>query len=132
MGSSRRALRGPANLTAIRARIGDRCYFIFRVFYEDFFSFVVVVVYISEYSHFPFHFADLLDDIQSLPDHGDDGSTGHVVDEAGEERLLLQVLVVHLEVALRGRQLLQGNQLVSALLEAGDDLSDQASENSNF
>ena len=35
-----------------------------------------------------------LDGIQSLPDHGDDGTSGHVLDQAGEEGLALEILVV--------------------------------------
>lgn len=41
--------------------------------------------------------ASLLDDIESLPDHGDHGAGAHVVDEGREEGLVLQVLVVDLE-----------------------------------
>lgn len=35
-----------------------------------------------------------LDRIETLPDHRDDGAGGHVLDEAGEERLALEVSVV--------------------------------------
>ena len=32
--------------------------------------------------------------IKALPDHGNDGARGHVLDEAGEEGLALEVSVV--------------------------------------
>ena len=35
-----------------------------------------------------------LDGIETLPDHGDDGARGHVLDEAREEGLALEVSVV--------------------------------------
>ena len=71
------------------------------------------------------HRTSLFDDIETFPDHGEDGARGHVLDQCGEERLLLQVLVVDFEVSLsRGNQL-GGNELVSALLEALGDLSDE-------
>ena len=35
-----------------------------------------------------------LNSIETLPDHGDNGARGHVLDEAGEERLALEVSVV--------------------------------------
>jgi len=35
-----------------------------------------------------------LDGVQTLPDHRDDGAGGHILDQAGEEGFLLQILVV--------------------------------------
>lgn len=67
-----------------------------------------------------------LDGINALPDHGDNGAAEHVLDQAGEEGLLLQVGVVALQVLLGGRDELEGHQLVAALLEAADDGADQA------
>lgn len=40
------------------------------------------------------HDAAGLDGVEALPDHGDDGAGGHVLDEAGEEGLALEVGVV--------------------------------------
>ncbi len=91
-----------------------------------------------------------LDGVKSLPDHGDDGAGGHVLDEAGEEGLALEIGVVcghgsaparrcdaialsriHtlLEVLLGGVDELEGDQLEAALLEAGDDLADEVALN---
>lgn len=53
------------------------------------------------------HGAASLDRVETLPDHGDDGAGGHVLDEAGEEGLALEVSVVCKKSALsdaaRGR-----------------------------
>jgi len=35
-----------------------------------------------------------LDGVQTLPDHGDDGTSGHVLDQTGEEGLVLEILIV--------------------------------------
>lgn len=91
-----------------------------------------------------------LDGVKSLPDHGDDGAGGHVLDQTGEEGLALEIGVVcgqgsaparrcdaialsgrHtlLEVLLGGVDELEGDQLVAALLEAGDDLADEVALN---
>lgn len=40
------------------------------------------------------HGTSSLDRVKALPDHGNYWSGGHVLDEAGEERLALEVLVV--------------------------------------
>lgn len=50
---------------------------------------------------------------------------GHVLDEAGEEGLFLEVGVVLLEVSLAGRDELHGGELEAAALEARDDLTDE-------
>jgi hypothetical protein len=47
-------------------------------------------------------------------------------DETLEERLVLQVLVVLLKVLLSGSDELDGGELVATLLEAADDLADEA------
>jgi hypothetical protein len=52
-----------------------------------------------------------LDGVQTLPNHTDDGARVHVLDESGEEGLLLQVLVVRLEVGLTGGTHLQADEL---------------------
>lgn len=62
-----------------------------------------------------------LDGITALPDHGADGTAVHVVDEASEEGLVLEVGIVLLEVLLAGGDELDGSKLVAAVLEAGDD-----------
>ena len=62
-----------------------------------------------------------LDGVLALPDHGDDGSRVHVLDETREELLVAEVSVVLLEVLVaRGAQL-HGNKLEAAVLEARDD-----------
>lgn len=43
------------------------------------------------------HDTSLLDDVESLPDHRDNWSRAHVLDERWEEWLVLQVLVVDLK-----------------------------------
>lgn len=96
------------------------------------------------------HDAAGLDGVKSLPDHGDDGAGGHVLDQAGEEGLALEIGVVCgqgsaparrcdaialsggrtlLEVLLGGVDELEGDQLEAALLEAGDDLADEVALN---
>ena len=88
-----------------------------------------------------------LDGVLALPDHGDDGAcdpnyvssdrspyertartAGHVLDKSGEEALRLEVGVVELEVLNSGVDHLEGHELVSALLEAGDDLAGESCE----
>ena len=48
------------------------------------------------------HDASRLDHVESLPHHGHHGAGGHVLDQAGEEGLGLEVLVVLLQVGLAG------------------------------
>lgn len=48
------------------------------------------------------HLAAGLDDVQALPDHGDDGSGAHVVDQSGEEGTGAQVSVMLLQELLLG------------------------------
>lgn len=67
-----------------------------------------------------------LDDLTALPDHGADGAGAHVGDQTLEEGLVRQVGVVLLEVLLGGSDELDGDELVAALLEAGDDCADEA------
>ena len=50
------------------------------------------------------HLAAGLDHVQALPDHGDNGSRAHVVDQSGEEGAGAQVGVVLLQQLLRGLQ----------------------------
>lgn len=68
----------------------------------------------------------LLDDVLALPDHGNNGAGAHVLDETRVEGLALEVLVVLLEVLLRGVDHLEGDELVAALLETLDDLTDES------
>jgi len=72
------------------------------------------------------HLAALEDDVLALPDHGTNGSTGHVRDEASEEALAGEVGVVLLHVLAAGGGKLHGDELVALLLKAGDDLTDEA------
>lgn len=87
------------------------------------------------------HRAAGLDGIKALPDHGDDRSSRHVLDEAREEGLALEVLVVcvyrsssiHristssaarltlLEVLRGSVDHLERDKLEATLLETGDD-----------
>jgi hypothetical protein len=92
-----------------------------------------------------------LDNLAALPDHGGNGAGCHVyspaqlvpiwspscraiwreggrrtADETGEERLVLQILIMLLEVGLSGGDELEGDKLVAALLKAGDDVADKA------
>lgn len=64
--------------------------------------------------------------VLALPHHAHDGAGAHVGDEAGEEGLGGQVLVVLLQQRLGGRHHLQRHQLQALALEAGDDLANQA------
>jgi hypothetical protein len=67
-----------------------------------------------------------LDGVTALPDHGADGTRGHVGDKTGEEGLAGEVGVVGLEVLLGGGDELDGRELEAAVLEALDDGADQA------
>ena len=67
-----------------------------------------------------------LDDLLPLPDHAHDGSGAHVVDKVAEEGLAGQIGVVLLGVRLLDRHHLHGAEVESLLLEAGDDLTDEA------
>src|SRR3954468_397260 len=73
--------------------------------------------------------ATSLDDLLALPHHADDGARTHVADETGEEGLLFQVGVVILEKLGRRVGDLDGQELVTLLLEALDDFADQAAFN---
>ena len=70
--------------------------------------------------------AALLDHVLALPDHGHNGARGHVLDQAGEERLALEVGVVLLQVVFAGVHELHGHELEAAVLEALDDLADES------
>ena len=72
------------------------------------------------------HLAALEDDVLSLPNHGADGSAGHVVDEAGKEALAGEIGVVLLHVLAAGGGELHGDKFVALLLETLDDVSDEA------
>jgi len=65
------------------------------------------------------------DGIEALPNHSDDGARSHVLDQTREERLVLQVLVVLLEVLGGGVNELEGDELESTLFETADDVSDE-------
>lgn len=70
--------------------------------------------------------AALLDHVLALPDGGEDGARGHVLEETGKEGLLLEVLVVLAEERLRGLGQLDGDKLEAALLKAANDGGDEA------
>lgn len=75
----------------------------------------------------------LLDHVLTLPDHGDNGARGHVLDQTREEGLALEVGVVLgkpkgtylLEVVLTSVHELHGHKLEATVLEALDDLADE-------
>lgn len=52
-----------------------------------------------------------LDGVQTFPNHTDNGAGVHVLDQAGEEGLFLQVLVVLLQVLLTRGAHLQADEL---------------------
>merc|ERR1711944_165728 len=72
------------------------------------------------------HDAAGLDDAGALPNHWDDGSAGHVLDQPTEEWLGAQVSVVILQVILARLLELHGDELESLLLEPLDDFTDQS------
>lgn len=71
------------------------------------------------------HDTSSLDSIKTLPYHGNNGSRGHVLDEAREERLALEVGIMLLKMFRRSVDELEGDKLVPTLLESRDDLADQ-------
>lgn len=64
------------------------------------------------------HHSSTLDGVESLPDHGNDGTGDHVVDEILEEWLLGKISVVLLEMSTSGSAHLQSDHLEAALLES--------------
>lgn len=73
------------------------------------------------------HNSASLDGVKTLPDHADNRTGHHVLDEAREEGLRGEVRVVLLEVLLGRSVELEGNELEASLLESADDLADEAS-----
>lgn len=69
------------------------------------------------------HLAASLDDILALPDHGENGSTGHKVNETGEEGLSAQVSIVLVEELARGSHHLGSQELETALLKTTHNLT---------
>jgi len=67
-----------------------------------------------------------LDDVAAFPDHGDDRSRRHVANETGEEWLCLQIFIMLLEMLLGGGDDFDSGELEALLLEAGDDVSNEA------
>ena len=87
-----------------------------------------------------------LDGVKTLPDHRNHGARCHVLDQAGEEGLALEVSVVYtrdlsikfanrvydaqgltlLEVLGGSVDELEGNKLEATLLEAADDVADES------
>jgi len=66
-------------------------------------------------------------DSSSFPDHGDDWAWKHVLDEVGEEGSGGKILVVLFKEGLSGWDEFECSQVVSFLLESGNDGSDQSS-----
>ena len=67
-----------------------------------------------------------LDGVLTLENDADNGTGSHVLDKTGEELLALKVLVVLLEVLLRGVDHLESGDLVTAVFETTNDLTDNA------
>ena len=67
----------------------------------------------------------LLDNILALPNHSDYWARRHVLDQAREERLALEVLVVLFEVVLTSLDQLHGHKLIATVLKALNDLTNQ-------
>ncbi len=65
--------------------------------------------------------------VLAFPDHTDNGARKHVLDEVGEERSLLEVLVVLLEKLLGGVDELKGSEVVSLLLKPGNNGTNKSS-----
>ena len=70
--------------------------------------------------------ASLDGSVGSLPDHGENWSGLHEVNETIEEWLALEISVVSLEVSLRWLDELHSEELESLLLKTLDDGSDEA------
>jgi len=66
-----------------------------------------------------------LDSVETFPDGGNNGSRGHVLDEAREEGLALKVLVVLFEVLRGSMDELHGNELETTSLKALDDVPNE-------
>lgn len=72
------------------------------------------------------HFPSFQDDILALPHHSNDGTGRHVADKAREKLLLLEILVMSFHVLLSWLSQLQSDQLVTLLLKALNDFTDEA------
>mgnify|MGYP001800999461 CR=1 FL=1 len=72
------------------------------------------------------HFAALQNDLLAFPAHADDGTAGHVGNEAREELLFLEVSVVLLHVVLSGSSELHGDELVTLLFKTANNLANEA------
>lgn len=68
-----------------------------------------------------------LDSILTLPNSGENRSRQHVGQQGGEEGLGLQVSVVLLQLVLRGRHQLDGDQLETSVLKARENGGNEAS-----
>jgi len=71
------------------------------------------------------HSTASLDSIQTLPNHGYNGSRCHVLDETREEGFSFQVSIMLLEVLWSCLNELERDQLEAALFKSTDDLSDE-------
>ena len=56
--------------------------------------------------------------VESLPDHRDDGTGGHVVDQPGKEGLAVEIFVVLLKMGATGRGQLHRDELEALLFES--------------
>lgn len=68
------------------------------------------------------HLTDLLDNVNTLPNHANNRAGRHVLNKSREEGLASKVSIVLLEELLGGALHLEGNKLVTTLLEALHDL----------
>merc|ERR1719445_1989392 len=69
------------------------------------------------------HHPACLHGVESLPDHGHHGPTGHVLDQAGEEGLGREVSIVLLQVSNTCLFHLHSDQLEALVLKSLDNLS---------
>lgn len=67
-----------------------------------------------------------LDGVLTLPDGGNDRARHHVLEQAREEGLLLQVTVVVAEEVLAGLSHLESDELEATVLETTEDLGDES------
>jgi len=72
------------------------------------------------------HLSTSLDRVVTFPDHGTDRPRAHVLNEASEESLLRKISIVLFHVLLAGTAELHGDKFETLLLEALDDLSNEA------
>lgn len=76
------------------------------------------------------HLSTSLDDLSTSPDHSNNRAGKHVGHEFREKRLRLEIPVVLFKERTGRVHHFQGEELVPATLESGDDFSNETSLNS--